>query len=165
VENPPWTRRKVPRKNLVQPAGASAGYATPPGSTRLVAFCFPLSRSSCEPTPCTPSPQPPSARSPPFPSRAEGEPRKDHRLPTARGSVFVATKMAHRSLSRNSAFLLGNSEPPLRSWELISTMGLERAAPVGFAGRVARREFSANSPPSGTATDSAAFQWAGNLWV
>jgi hypothetical protein len=60
-------------------------------------------------------------------------------------------------------FYRGNQSDTLRSGELIGTMVFERAAPVGFAGRVAGREFSANSPPSGTATDSAAFQWAGNL--
>jgi hypothetical protein len=88
---------------------------------------------------------------------------KDHRLTTARGSGFLATKMAHRSLSTNHLFYWDNQSAALRSRELISSIALERAAPVGFAGRVARREFSANSPPGGTATDSAAFQWAGNL--
>jgi len=33
---------------------------------------------------------------------------KDHRLTAGRGSVFVATKMAHRSLSTNPVFLMGN---------------------------------------------------------
>jgi hypothetical protein len=42
---PPSTQRKVRRKNLVRPAGASARYANPPASAGLVPFYFPPRRS------------------------------------------------------------------------------------------------------------------------
>jgi hypothetical protein len=80
-------------------------------------------------------------------------------------SRFLAMKLAHRSFSATPLF---PAEPPrqtLVSGELISTMVLERAAPVGFAGRVARREFGVDSRPERSATDSAAFPYVGNLWV
>jgi len=38
---------------------------------------------------------------------------KNHRLTTGPGSVFVATKMPHRSLSTNHLFLRGEPEPHL----------------------------------------------------
>jgi hypothetical protein len=149
----------------VQPAAASARCANPPASTWLVACCFPLSRSSCKPTPSTLTAA--NLCWPRYPSvlGQKANRGQDHQLGTGRGSVFVATKLAHRSLSRNPASLVGNSEQRLAIRQLISTIVLERAAPVGFAGRVARREFGVNSRPGGKAADSAAFQCVENLWV
>jgi hypothetical protein len=97
--------------------------------------------------------------------RQKANGRQDHWLTTGRGSVFWLRKWHIAAYPLTICFYLDNQSAALRSAELIGTMALEPAAPGGFAGSVARREFSANSPPSGTATDSAAFQCAGNLGV
>jgi hypothetical protein len=77
----------------------------------------------------------------------------------------VATKLAHRSLSTNPVVPVEPHRHTLLSGELIKTTVLERAAPVGFAGRVLRREFGVNSRPGGAAAASAAFQCVGSLRV
>jgi hypothetical protein len=112
-----------------------------------------------------PSPQPSPARSRTFLPRAEGEPRTGPPAHDRSRISFVATKMAHRSLSANPVFPVEPHRHTLVSGELTNSMVLERAAPVGFAGRVPRREFGVDSRPGGTATDSAPFPCVGNLRV
>jgi hypothetical protein len=133
-----------PRKTLVQPAGASAGYATPPGSTRLVAFCFPPSRSSCEPTPSTPTGGNLCSLAT-LPPRQKANWRKYRRLTSDRGSVFWLRNWHIAAYPLTISFYVVNQSGTLRPAELIGTMVFERAAPVGFAGRVARREFGVDS--------------------
>jgi hypothetical protein len=137
----------------------------PTGFCAACSLLLPFNGSFCEPTPSTLTAANLCwARHPSFlGQRANRD--QDHWLTTGPGSVFVATKLAHRSLSTNPVVPVGPHWQTLRSGELMSTMVLERAAPVGFADRVARREFGVNSRPGGTATDSAAFQCVENLWV
>jgi hypothetical protein len=142
VESPTqWTRRKVPRKNLVPPVVASARYANPPDSAPLVSFSFPFTGSFSDSTnstltaanPCSLANLPPTGR-----RRTEGRTTGSRR---AQDQFLWLRKWHIAAYPLTICFYGENQSHTLRSAELISTMVLERATHAGLLGRVAGREF------------------------
>jgi hypothetical protein len=112
-----------PRKNLAQPAGASARYANPAASTWLVAFCFPLSSSSCELTPSTLTAANLCWPRQPSPHGQKANRDQDHRLTTGPGSALWLRKWHITAYPLTLWFQWNLTGTPCYPGELINTMG------------------------------------------